>query len=105
VNIIASPRYIIASKEKGIRLILIEKTEKKQMRSCEYREIIRRISKSAFRKRFPGLKQKEINEVANTIAINVHARMYGANVEGVESPLWRIEEPTVEAKELLGTQS
>jgi hypothetical protein len=71
------------------------------MKSWEYRDIIRVITKKAFKKRFPGLKEKQLNEVANTIAIAVHARMYGANVDGVESPLWRQEEPPVEAKDLL----
>lgn len=60
------------------------------MRSSEYREIIRKITLSAVRKRFPSLKNpKEVKELANTIAINIHARMYGANVDGVDSPLWR----------------
>jgi len=27
--------------------------------------------------------------------------MYGANVDGVESPIWRKEEPTIDAKDLL----
>ena len=75
------------------------------MKSGEYREIIRHITKMAIKRRFPGLKQKEILEVADTIAANVHARMYGANVDGVESPLWREEEPKIEAKELLGKEA
>lgn len=72
------------------------------MQSSEYRTIIRRIAKRAIKNRFPGLRQKEIDEAAAVIAVNIHARLYGANVDGVESPLWRIEEPQIEAKELVG---
>lgn len=71
------------------------------MKSYEYREIIRVITKKALKKRYPQLQQKQLNEVANTIAISIHARMYGANVDGVESPLWRQEEPKIDAKDLL----
>lgn len=41
------------------------------------------------------------------IGLNVHARMYGANVDGVDSPIWNIymdnnrPEPKIDAKDLL----
>jgi hypothetical protein len=75
------------------------------MKSWEYREIIRVIVKKALKKRYPELKIKPLNCVANTIAIAIHARMYGANVDGVESPLWRQDEPPIEAKELLNEEN
>lgn len=71
------------------------------MKSWEYRDIIRVITKKALKRRYPQLQSKQLNCVANTIAIAIHARMYGANVDGVESPLWRQEEPPIEAKDLL----
>lgn len=73
------------------------------MRSREYRQIIRGISRRAIKARFPGLEQKHIDEVATKIAVNIHARMYGANINGVESPLWREDEPTVTAQQILET--
>ena len=75
------------------------------MKSYEYREIIRVITKKALKKRFPQLKNLQLNEVANTVAMNIHARMYGANVDGVDSPLWRKDEPSIEAKELLNEEN
>ena len=77
------------------------------MDAGQYRDIVRIIAKRVIKKRFPGLKDKEINEAANTIAINIHARMYGAEVDGVESPLWILDPknpklPNKTAKELLG---
>lgn len=74
------------------------------MKSAEYRDIIRIIAKGAMRKRFPGVNVKALEEAAITIAKNVHARMYGANVDGVGSPLWRDEEnkqPDIPAAQLL----
>lgn len=71
------------------------------MKSEEYRELIRRMLKKGMSQHFPGLRQVELNHCARYIARNVHARFYGANVDGVESPLWRKDEPEVEASELL----
>ena len=71
------------------------------MKSSEYKEIVRRISNGALRQRFPGLNKIALADVARTIAVNIHARLYGANVDGVESPLWRTDEPTLSASELL----
>ena len=75
------------------------------MKSYEYRKIIRVITKKALKRRFPQLKNLQLNEVANTVAITIHARMYGANVDGVDSPLWRKEEPDIDAKDLLNVSS
>lgn len=58
---------------------------------------------------FPGLKamgisEAQIQECARQVAINVHARMYGANVDGVASPIWSTAnetKPNVDATELL----
>ena len=57
------------------------------MNSREYRDAITRMSFNLLKKRFPGLKKQHLDEVAHNIAVNVHARFYGANVDGVDSPL------------------
>lgn len=59
------------------------------MNSHDYRHVIRVIIKNSIKKKVPGLKKQILEEVASEIAINVHARLYGAHVEGVASPLWR----------------
>lgn len=42
------------------------------------------------RKKFPGLKpQSQLDALATEAARVIHARMYGANVDGVETPIWR----------------
>jgi len=79
------------------------------MKSADYRNIISRISFKLLKKRFPGLENKHLKEVAAQIAINVHARMYGANVDGVDSPIWTSTDknndmrnkPNIDASELL----
>lgn len=74
------------------------------MKSGEYRDIIRKITINALFKRFPGLEKKLLREVSSIVAINVHARLYGANVDGVDSPLWQNDtsiKPNVDASELL----
>lgn len=82
------------------------------MNSRDYKAIITRMSFNLLKKRFPGLEKKHLDEVSREIAVNVHARMYGANVDGVDSPIWtaaqgfdRITDcrvkPTIDAKELL----
>lgn len=71
------------------------------MKSQEYKEIISKISFNLLKKTCPDLDKKIMTEVSHQIAVNVHARMYGANVDGVESPIWGESNPTVDAKELL----
>lgn len=87
------------------------------MQSTEYRKIIRTIVKNSLHKYYPGLKLKTSlkagenagPDIASYIATAIHARMYGANVDGVDSPIWRDLEkahdkpskPNVEASELL----
>ena len=71
------------------------------MKSALYRELVRKIVGGTLKKKFPGLNKEALRQSAEIIAINVHARMYGANVDGVESPLWRDNEPDVTATELL----
>jgi hypothetical protein len=81
------------------------------MKSNTYREIIRTIVKSALSKRAPGFNKAAKEELANIIAVNIYARMYGANVDGVDSPLWRrsgdFVSPNVDAFEILkqGTEN
>jgi hypothetical protein len=79
--------------------------------SSEYRRNIRTMVRTALKKKFPGLKQIDVNEIASRISVAVHARFYGANVDGVESPIWRDDprhqdwyegkHPTKTAEELL----
>ena len=82
------------------------------MHSTDYRRFIRTMIRNAIRKKFPGLKkQAQINEVATEVAVAIHARFYGANVDGVESPIWRDDtrhpewykdkQPTIDAKDML----
>jgi hypothetical protein len=79
------------------------------MRASEYRQIVAIIARRAIKSGFPGLKHpKEIEKVSMDIARNIHARMYGANVDGVGSPLWRNEndkQPDVDATEILKTEN
>lgn len=59
------------------------------MQSSEYRKNIRVIVKNVMRRKFPGLKSKILEEAASEVAKNIHARFYGANVDNVDSPIWR----------------
>lgn len=64
-----------------------------QMQSRDYRRFIKTIIVNSIRKKFPGLKtQALINEMAIDAATAIHARFYGAAVDGVASPLWRDDE-------------
>lgn len=83
------------------------------MVSDEYRQIISRMTYNLLKKHFPGLKKLELQKACKELSINIHARMYGANVDGVDSPIWRDRQcgdkslgvppnlPKVDAKELL----
>lgn len=76
------------------------------MKSSEYRTIVATIIKNIAKKRLPGIKQEHIKEIAIEASRAIHARMYGANVDGVDSPIWREYHgehnlPTVEASELI----
>lgn len=59
------------------------------MKSQDYRNEISKIVRGVFLKKFPGLKKQQLIDASTLIARTVHARMYGANVDGVESPIWR----------------
>ena len=83
------------------------------MISAEYRLLISRMAYNVLKKQFPGLKKTELQQACRQLAINIHARMYGANVDNVDSPIWRDRQcgdksldappnlPTVDASELL----
>ena len=58
------------------------------MNSKAYRVIISTISYRLIKKQFPGLEKTRLRAIAVEIARNIHARMYGANVDGVDSPIW-----------------
>jgi hypothetical protein len=59
------------------------------MKSTDYRSIVSRIARNSIKRSFPGLKPSVLVVCAAEIATAVHARMYGANVDGVDSPIWR----------------
>lgn len=59
------------------------------MKSVEYRAIVKTIVRNLMKRKFPGLKLSQLDELAVEAARAVHARMYGANVDGVETPIWR----------------
>jgi hypothetical protein len=74
------------------------------MRACEYRQLVRNIVKNVLNKRFPGLNKAAKKEAADLIAKMVHCRFYGARVDEVVSPLWRLPddpEPVIAASELM----
>lgn len=80
------------------------------MDSEEYRSIIARIVRNSLKKEYPQLKLKSIDSregICYAIARAIHARMYGANVDGVDSPIWHNTmnhdrpEPKIDASELL----
>lgn len=73
------------------------------MNSREYRDIIERIIRNAIHSRSDiKLKKGQVIEIASVIAKNIHARLYGANIDGVDSPLWSNgNEPNVDASEIL----
>lgn len=81
------------------------------MTSQEYRNTISRIIRNTLNKKFPGLKKDTLATVAKEAAVAVHARFYGAQVDGVASPIWRDDlkyqdmyakcQPTKTAQELL----
>lgn len=76
------------------------------MKSTEYRAIVALIIRKIAKKRLPGIKQQHLQEIANEAAKAIHARMYGVNVDGVDSPIWRDyhgehNQPNVEASQLL----
>ena len=76
------------------------------MISREYRLIIARITFNLMKREFPGLDKTKLRMLASEVAKNVHARMYGANVDNVDSPIWQDKNhckpcPQVDATELL----
>ena len=84
------------------------------MKSAEYRSNIRAIVRNTIFKHIPGIKRKEVEELATKIAVAVHARFYGADVDNVASPIWRDDskladimanrQPKKTAQELLDEQ-
>jgi len=59
------------------------------MQSREYRILISKMVRNGIKKKFPGLKKMVLDDAAQQIAIAIHARFYGADVDGVGSPIWR----------------
>ena len=79
------------------------------MNSQEYRGIISRIIRVTMKKHFPLLAKNGspnglLAQVSKQAALAIHARMYGANVDGVASPIWRSDGdqfPRIDASEIL----
>lgn len=70
------------------------------MTSKQYKMLVAGIVRGAMRKFYPGIKQSKPkhgtepgpgNEIGSFVARAIHARMYGANVEGADSPLYHNE--------------
>lgn len=80
-------------------------TTRGKMESAKYRSIIQGMSARVIKKHFPGLKAEvQVQKCAKEIAANIHARMYGANVDSVASPIWNTindTKPNVDAAILL----
>ena len=58
------------------------------MKSSDYRRVVEALANSVIRKKLPGIKVQVRKEIVKQIAVAVHARMYGADVDGVTSPLY-----------------
>lgn len=81
------------------------------MHSQEYKSLITKIIRNTLNKKFPGLKKDILTTASREAARAVHARFYGAQVDGVASPIWRDNlkyqdmyaqcQPTKTAQELL----
>lgn len=80
------------------------------MQSKEYRLTISKMIRNSLKKRYPSLQNKILTEVSIEIARAIHARFYGADVDGVASPIWRDDigypdlqamQPTKTAQDLL----
>lgn len=78
-----------------------------KLKSDEYRRIVKTIVKAVIKKGATHIRAQDADIMATMVARNIHARMYGANVDGVNSPLWRCDcEPDIDATELLkGTEN
>lgn len=83
------------------------------MLSQEYRSLISKMIRNGMKKKFPGLKKNILDEAATEIARTIHARFYGADVDGVGSPIWRDHittaecnrgQPTLTANEILNEE-
>ena len=83
------------------------------MLSREYRALISKIVRNGIKKEFPGLKKANLDKVSQEIARAIHARFYGADVDGVGSPIWRdcittaecnTGQPTKTAQEILNEE-
>lgn len=78
------------------------------MKSQEYRNTVARLARTQIKKALPGLKPFQVASLAKQIGIFVHARLYGADVDDVASPLYydvypdRL--PTVPATELAANE-
>lgn len=59
------------------------------MKSQDYRNAVESIARGQLVKALPGLKRAQITTISKQIAIFTHARLYGADVENVASPLYR----------------
>lgn len=81
------------------------------MQSRDYRASIKIIILNLMRRKFPGLNKAQLDALSKEAAIAVHAKFYGAQVDGVASPIWRDDlkyqdmyekcQPTKTAQDLL----
>lgn len=59
------------------------------MKSSEYRELVRKVCRAAIRTNVPRLQPGVKKKLIDDIAAMVHAKLYGAEVDGVVSPAFR----------------
>lgn len=62
------------------------------MLSSVYKSQIKNIIRNITNRKFPGLKKSQVTELVNEAATAIHARLYGAAVDNVASPIWRDDE-------------
>lgn len=60
------------------------------MKSVKYRDIVRKIVLNRIGKDAPGLKKKYREQIAKDCAALIHGKLYGAHVDGVDSPLYQL---------------
>lgn len=79
------------------------------MQGKVYRAKVKKIILVAMNTKLPGLKQADKKVISELAAKLIHAKLYGAEVDNVQSPIWRdlwaqtdeSYNPTVRADQIL----
>lgn len=59
------------------------------MQGTVYRAKIKKLILVAINTKLPGLKQADKKVISELAAKLIHAKLYGAEVDNVQSPIWR----------------